>query len=439
MISPAPHAISPLRHENIAPPDDGLDDDVDILDLPIPAQLHTFSSASSRGGGPVFPPGLEQHMTDMNLSNVNLWRESSSDMPSAASLGSGSSGVVPSTSALGHGNVDHLEDAPPRPREGWTHLRATGGNTVDSGRRTTLGQVMHRETDRPSDACLPHFSSQPILIDMSEPNGGYSEHGSLHSLAHINPFSASGSVNSRAPSRGTFYGSSMGSSSSRLSHFANLSHSSRPHSHLGIGAPSLQHSNSVSSEGRRRPRRSPGEPVSGSDSPYGSIGYQYNRARLSAIGGTSYAASSSMPQLSPFGGGFLTTSHSIPNLTTGSASHSGSNRSSNIVPVADLDTVSPPPFAFSTGRAGDRLGAGSIGATSMSATPTTASRTATTSEAETSACTSIASLETSRTTVGEGYPEGDIVAYVPGAMGTGPDPKQRGRFPNTWMRAGDYA
>jgi hypothetical protein len=141
MITPAPHALSPLRYETVPPSDDDqAEGEVDILDMPVPAQLHTFSSASSRGG-PMFPPGLEQHMADVNLSNVNLWRESSSDMPSAASLGSRSSGIGPSTSALGHGIAETLEDAPPLPREGWMNLRSGTMNTVDSGRRTTLGQV----------------------------------------------------------------------------------------------------------------------------------------------------------------------------------------------------------------------------------------------------------------------------------------------------------
>ena len=138
MISPAPRATSPLRQEHLPQQDDSVPE-IDILDIPVPAQLRSFSSASSRGG-PIFPPGLEQHMTDMNLSNVNLWRESASDMPSAASF-SGSSGVGPSVSAVGIGNIDNLDDAPPLPREGWAQMRAATISVVDNSRRTTLGQV----------------------------------------------------------------------------------------------------------------------------------------------------------------------------------------------------------------------------------------------------------------------------------------------------------
>ena len=214
----------------------------------------------------------------------------------------------------------------------------------------------------------------------------------------------------------------MGSNSSR-SRFADHSHSSRPS--LVMGA-SLQHSNSVSSDGRRKQRRSPGEPTSETDSPFGSMG-QYGRARLSAVGG-----STSMPQLSPFGGGFLT-SASNPNFHS---SRSGSNQSSHHGHTADLDAVSPTHSAFGAGLASDGhgTGPGSVGATT--ATSTCGTTTATTSEGGNSTCcTSVMSHETARTTVGE-CPEPEVVPFLPAAVGSGPDRRQRGTFPNSWLRAG---
>lgn len=89
---------------------------IDILDTPAPPSVSPYSSTSSRGG-PTLPPGLG-HFTA-----PRVWRESSSDMPPPASLGSGQS--------------DDLEDEPPRAGNGWTNLRTT----VGLERRTTLGQV----------------------------------------------------------------------------------------------------------------------------------------------------------------------------------------------------------------------------------------------------------------------------------------------------------
>ena len=60
-------------------------------------------------------------------------------MPSPASFGTGSM-QRPSLEVAAIG-ADILEEEPPRPREGWTHLRNVTGVAIDTGRRTTLGQV----------------------------------------------------------------------------------------------------------------------------------------------------------------------------------------------------------------------------------------------------------------------------------------------------------
>lgn len=137
---PSPVHPSPSRSRQPSPPNAATvapvpvpEDVLDVLDTPVPTRVSPFSTASSRGG-PVFPPGLEQH-----ISNVRAWRESSSDMPSPASFGTGS-GRGGSFAVVGAG-PDILEEEPPRPGEGWTHLRAVTSGTVDTGRRTTLGQV----------------------------------------------------------------------------------------------------------------------------------------------------------------------------------------------------------------------------------------------------------------------------------------------------------
>ena len=122
-----PPSIPPsLRSAHSTPPGTATvqGETTDILDTPVPPPASPFSSASSRGG-PSIPPGLE------HLANIRTWRESSSDMPSAASLGTGTMGL----------GFDVLEEEPPRPREGWANLRAVTGSTVDVSRRTTLGQV----------------------------------------------------------------------------------------------------------------------------------------------------------------------------------------------------------------------------------------------------------------------------------------------------------
>ena len=143
-IAPSPVHTTPKRSRGIASPETETtplisapqDDALDVLDTPVPTAVSPFSTASSRGG-PAYPPGLEQH-----IANIRAWRESSSDMPSPASLGSGSvSARAASIPVTGSVEPDILEEAPPRPREGWTHLRNVTSGTVDTGRRTTLGQV----------------------------------------------------------------------------------------------------------------------------------------------------------------------------------------------------------------------------------------------------------------------------------------------------------
>ena len=183
--------------------------------------------------------------------------------------------------------------------------------------------------------------SQPILIDLTDDDldpRHQSEHGSLHSLpSRFGPLSPAGSgPNSRAPSRHTHYGSSTYSSGS-----------SRSPSHLtpreGSGSSSqLAHSNSITSDGRRRPRREPGEPLS---TPASSA---YGRARLSALGGPRSTVTS--PQLSPahdvttFGPGITgapstTTSDSATRFSGGSHTSRGTVAeplSSELVPHATV-------------------------------------------------------------------------------------------------------
>lgn len=142
-VAPSPIHASPARSRDPTPPNTAaaaapapnVSEVLDVLDTPVPSAVSPFSTASSRGG-PAYPPGLEQH-----ISNIRAWRESSSDMPSAASFGTGSaSGRGGSFAVVGAG-PDILEEEPPRPGEGWTHLRSVTSGTVDTGRRTTLGQV----------------------------------------------------------------------------------------------------------------------------------------------------------------------------------------------------------------------------------------------------------------------------------------------------------
>lgn len=137
----APSPIHP-RSRDPTPPSTGaaatlapnMNEALDVLDTPVPSAVSPFSIASSRGG-PAYPSGLEQH-----ISNIRAWRESSSDMPSPASFGTGSaSGRGGSFAVVGAG-PDILEDEPPRPREGWTHLRTvTSGTTLRQVSRVTFG------------------------------------------------------------------------------------------------------------------------------------------------------------------------------------------------------------------------------------------------------------------------------------------------------------
>jgi len=69
-------------------------------------------------------------------------------MPSPALSGTGSASGRGGSFAVVRAGPDILEEEPPRPREGWAHLRTVTSGTVDTGRRTTLGQ--------------------PILIDLND-------------------------------------------------------------------------------------------------------------------------------------------------------------------------------------------------------------------------------------------------------------------------------
>ncbi|KAI5122275.1 hypothetical protein M0805_002356 [Coniferiporia weirii] len=237
----------------------------DILDTPVPARaaVSPFSTTSTRGG-PIVPPGLE------HLANIRSWRDSSSDMPSSATFGTGSDTGV-NIDVLGTGG-DVLEDAPPRPREGWTLLRSVTTSTAESSRRT----LWRPEANDPADEVR-------------------SAVGSLHSIPDgLSPLSAAGSSpNSRAPSRHTQYNSSSLGSGSNGSRFSR-GPSRLSGNNTGTSSGSqLGHSNSITSEGRRRPRREPGEPLE--PSPANSV--DFRRARLSAIGGHKTPVTS--PQRSP--------------------------------------------------------------------------------------------------------------------------------------------
>ncbi|KAH8118032.1 hypothetical protein DFH11DRAFT_1571977 [Phellopilus nigrolimitatus] len=237
----------PATHEEV----------VDILDTPVPAPVAVspFSTTSTRSG-PALPPGLE------NLANVRAWRESSSDMPSSATFGEGSDRGMSIDAVGGDGGGDILEDAPPLPRHGWTVLRAVTESTTESSHRT-LGEV------------------KPETFDIAD--DVHSRAGSLHSMAdRLSPYSTMASgANSRAASRHTFYNSSsLAALHSHSGH--SRSDNSGNSGNSGSGS-QLVHSNSVTSEGRRRPRREPGEPLA--EAPASANSSVYRRARLSAIGG----------------------------------------------------------------------------------------------------------------------------------------------------------
>ncbi|KAL5525779.1 hypothetical protein ACEPAG_7116 [Sanghuangporus baumii] len=235
----------------------------DMLDTPVPPRVAVspFSTTSTRGG-PVIPPGLE------HLANVHSWRDSSSDMPSSATFGTHSDRDVNMEVIGSEGDV--LEEAPPLPASNWMQLRAvTVADAIASQRsRRTLGQV----------------EIEDQLDDIQ------SARASLHSIPdRLSPLSplASGS-DSRAPSRAN--NSSLGSSSSQL-HGRNGNGSGNGTS--GSSRSQLGHSNSITSDGRRRPRREPGEPLGLSPSSSSHFG----RARLSAIGG--HRTPITTPQRSP--------------------------------------------------------------------------------------------------------------------------------------------
>ena len=119
-----------------------------------------------------------------------------------------------------------------------------------------------------------------------------SNEGSLHSIPdHLSPLSPLGSgSNSRAPSRQN-NSSSLGSKSSSSRSPLSLN-SIGPGAHGSTNSlHQLQHSNSITENGRRRPRREPGEPIGQEfgvregQTPSPMSSQHFHRARLSAIGG----------------------------------------------------------------------------------------------------------------------------------------------------------
>ncbi|KLO11543.1 hypothetical protein SCHPADRAFT_929812 [Schizopora paradoxa] len=281
---PTQPSSSPSRSQRNSQTDNAL---LDILDTPVPRPTSSqFSSTSSRDvTGPVLPPGLEH----LAVANVQSWRESGSDMPSPTSL-TGSGGTVPF--GVPAANPDILEDEPPRPRAGWTHLRSVAGATVDAARRATLGQSLLIDIDDNTNP-LPDARTQYA-----------SERGSVHSLptslpgpvhGRLSPFSGGSNSHSHSHSRHT--PSSFGSGSSR-SHFSR-DESSNSHGHNGGSQQQLHHSSSITSgeQQRRFSRREPGEPLASA-----------SMQSLSAFGPApandhDHASTSTPARLSAIGGG----------------------------------------------------------------------------------------------------------------------------------------
>lgn len=108
----APPAYQP-KSDNAASPVD------DILDMPAPASISQFSSASSRGGVP-FPPGLGMGQ----LPTPRSWYESSS------SEAGGDVGIT----------VDMLEDEPPRAGDRWRFM-ARNASLSYPAHRSSFGVV----------------------------------------------------------------------------------------------------------------------------------------------------------------------------------------------------------------------------------------------------------------------------------------------------------
>lgn len=257
---------------------------IDVLDTPAPAPaaVSPFGTSSTRSG-PSLPPGLE------HLANIRAWQDSGSDtMPSSATFGTGSLNDVGIDII---GDVDTLEDEPPRPREGWMLLRsATNTMTTNGTSSAPLWRVSGMSGSRlQQKSDVIRFFAKPEEVDIG--HDVRSIMGSLHSIPDgLRPVSPAGSGSG---SRSHYNSSSLGSGESRMSrghatHKTRGSNSSQSQSGSG-----LSHSNSVTSEGRRRPRREPGEPLL---TPENSLEFGA-RARLSAIGG--HRSPLGTPQRSP--------------------------------------------------------------------------------------------------------------------------------------------
>ncbi|OJT13900.1 hypothetical protein TRAPUB_9569 [Trametes pubescens] len=205
-VPSAPPAYEEVPAASQVHPEDDYTE-VDVLDIPAPRPASPFSAASSR---PTFPPGL------VPLPTPRVWRDSHA-----------SSSPSPGTDSTLHVGIDVLEDEPPSADNGWRSL--AGGFRPSDGRRTTFGvpMVVH-----PRDAL-------------------HSERGSLHSMrSHLSPNSSMSPAGSApASTRHTM----TGSGSSRPS---DSSHSRGP---TGSSGASLAHTNSISSEDRRRRRADVGE------------------------------------------------------------------------------------------------------------------------------------------------------------------------------------
>lgn len=200
---------------------------VDILDMPAPRGISPFASTSSLRDSLTtssiskknypHPPGLAPSLA---LSTPAVWNETSGGTPSVGSFAAHSSvaGNRQSTAIT----IDVLEQAPPAAGQSW---RSLAGADPDN-KRTTFG--------------LPNYMQTPDFA---------SEHASLHSMrSHLSP-SSSRSAGSAPASRRD----GSGSQSSRRT---------------GSSGPSLVHSNSLSSDGRRH-ARGPSSPHSPTLSVFG--------------------------------------------------------------------------------------------------------------------------------------------------------------------------
>lgn len=187
---------------------------LDVLDIPAPRGMSPFASTNTSRDSSVhslskkdipYPPGLLQGPT---LPTPAVWNQTSGGTPSVGSYAANSSTSLGGADRQSAGiTIDILEEVPPMAGQSWRSLS-------DTNKRTTFG--------------LPNYMQTPDYV---------SEQASLHSMrSHLSPRS-SRSAGSAAASRRD----GSGSQSSRRTGSSS-------------SGPSLVHSNSLSSDGRRHGR-----------------------------------------------------------------------------------------------------------------------------------------------------------------------------------------